>query len=134
MCDDRSSHITSGNIAEQAYRTQIDTAREFLRMKDVPTHTRRRIMAFLDNLYTQNTAFDESLILDQLPEHMQTELVHHIYNKITDGISFFEHLDDDTKAAVCIKMKPVMASAKEVRAQLHSSYLQQRSAPFFFAR
>lgn len=109
-----SSHITSGNIAEQSYRTKIDTAREFLRMKEVPTKVRRRIMAFLDNLYVQNTAFDEEEILSQLPEHMQTELVHHMYNKITASVPFFEHLDDDTKAAVCVKMKPVSCSAQEV--------------------
>lgn len=109
-----SSHITAGNIAEQSYRTKIDTAREFLRMKEVPTKVRRRIMAFLDNLYVQNTAFDEGEILAQLPEHMQTELVHHMYHKITASVPFFKHLDDDTTAAVCIKMKPVSCSAQEV--------------------
>jgi hypothetical protein len=112
-----SSHITAGNIADQSYREKIDTAREFLRMKEVPTNTRRRIMAFLDNLYVQNTAFNEEEILDQLPEHMQTELVHHMYNKITANVPFFEHLDDDTKAAVCVRMKPIMASAKDIIAE-----------------
>ena len=109
-----SSHITAGNIAEQSYRQKIDTAREFLRAKEVPTKVRRRIMAFLDNLYQQNTAFDEGEILVQLPEHMQTLLVHHMYNKITGMVPFFEHLDDDTRAAVCMKMKPIMCSAQEI--------------------
>ena len=68
-------------------------------MKDVPTETRRRIMAFLDNLYTQNTAFDEEAILSQLPEHMQHEMYHIMYHKITEHIPFFANLDEESKAA-----------------------------------
>ena len=68
-------------------------------MKDVPTETRRRIMAFLDNLYTQNTAFDEEAILSQLPEHMQHEMYHIMYHKITEHIPFFTNLDEESKAA-----------------------------------
>ena len=85
-CVARAMPRTTLAAAEQSYRTKIDTAREFLRMKDVPTTIRRRIMAFLDNLYAENTAFDEEEILSQLPEHMQTELVHHMYNKITASV------------------------------------------------
>ena len=66
-------------------------------MKDVPTETRRRIMAFLDNLYTQNTAFDEEAILSQLPEHMQHEMYHIMYHKITEHIPFFANLDEESK-------------------------------------
>ena len=46
-----------------------------------------------------DATFDEEAILSQLPEHMQHEMYHIMYHKITEHIPFFANLDEESKAA-----------------------------------
>ena len=84
-----SSQITAGNIADQEYHRQMETIREFLRGKNVPVNTRRKIMAFYNNYFQSKTVFEEGKILAKLPDSMRVDVMKQMYNELMEPVPFF---------------------------------------------
>ena len=102
----------------------METIREFMRTHEVPTQTRRRITAYLDNFYSNKTAFDEEAILGKpargrepgtrvLPAAMDRELKKAMYANIVKHIPFLDELEPEVVADLVDRMKPMQFAQGE---------------------
>jgi len=107
-----SAAITSGNLANQEHRKRMEQIREFMRTHDVPTKTRRRVIAYVDNYYLNKTAFIEEEFLGPpgrrvLPAAMDRELKNAMYNAFIKSLPFVRGLDYEVQMAVVEQMRPI---------------------------
>jgi len=109
-----SSILTVGSINSQKYKENISGLREFLIDRNVPTKTRKRVVAFYENLYTSKSAYDERGMLEKLPQAMRVELVRCLYLKIMEEVALFRGLKGDEVARIVVELQPYHALAEEV--------------------
>ena len=71
----------------------MESLREFLRVKKVPTSLRRQIRKYFENYYAEKS-FDEREVLAQLSPALSIKLLNHIYVKVVREVAVFQELDE----------------------------------------
>lgn len=104
------SLITEGRMADQYYKQRMESLREFLRVKKVPTGLRRQIRKYFENYYTEKS-FDEREVLAQLSPALSIKLLNHIYVKVVRDVAIFQDLDELVLTKICLALQPLKVRA-----------------------
>ena len=84
----------------------MESLREFLRVKKVPTSLRRQIRKYFENYYAEKS-FDEREVLAQLSPALSIKLLNHIYVKVVREVAVFQELDELVLTKICLALQPL---------------------------
>lgn len=101
--------ITAGRMADQKYREQMEKIGEYMRIKQVPLSLRRRVRVFYENLYKQDSVFDESEFLAKMSPQLKTETVQFIYRDVIGKVLILRGLSEQIVHKICIALCPYTA-------------------------
>lgn len=96
-------------LLDEKSNRQLAELREFLDQKNVPKRLRRKVRDYMEHLYMKKTAYDERVVLEQLPPAMAKELLDHMYRRQVINVPLFTNLDEQVLAKLCFAFRPYAA-------------------------
>jgi CRP-like cAMP-binding protein len=96
-----SSILMTQKGAVLQYHQRMDEIRQFLKAKNVPTSTRRQVVAFYNNLWSEQAVYDEAEIMNQLPSSLNHELITFLYQDMIASVALFHNMDQEVIQNIC---------------------------------
>lgn len=96
-----SSILMTQKGAVLAYHQRMDEIRQFLKAKNVPTTTRRQVVAFYNNLWSEQAVYDEADIMLQLPASLNHDLITFLYQDMIQSVALFHNMDQEVIQNIC---------------------------------
>jgi|EP01044_Picomonas_judraskeda_P009757 hypothetical protein len=87
--------VMSGRVSDQKKAEKLQGVREFTHQQKLPMKGRKKIRSFYDFLYKHNTVFDESELLEDLPESVRRSLTSTIHKNFTANVTFFRGFQEE---------------------------------------
>eukprot|EP01052_Picozoa_sp_SAG31_P004477 SAG31_NODE_186_length_20918_cov_26.890917_5_plen_530_part_00 len=109
--------VMSSKAAEQVYYEKMDSIRQYLQAKKVPSDVRRKVITFYTTLWTGNAVYDEKEILRELPQAIKRQVVSHLYRDMIDSVRLFSNIRgenrDEILCKICLGLEHTVALAND---------------------
>jgi CRP-like cAMP-binding protein len=96
-----SSILMTQKGAVLQYHQRMDEIRQFLKAKQVPTTTRRQVVAFYNNLWSEQAVYDEADIIGNLPSSLNNELITFLYQDMIQSVALFYNMEEEVIQNIC---------------------------------
>ena len=90
----------SWGLLEEKITRKLAELREFMKEKNVPVLTRRKVKKYMEEYYRSKTSYDEREVVENLPPAMAVELLDSIYRGTLLKVPIFKDLDEVNLAIV----------------------------------
>ena len=92
--------LMSWGLLEEKITRKLAELREFMKEKNVPVLTRRKVKKYMEEYYRSKTSYDEREVVENLPPAMAVELLDSIYRGTLLKVPIFKDLDEVNLAIV----------------------------------
>jgi len=100
--------LTSMNSKKELAGKQLDTIRNYLTFKSVPSDLRSRILEYYDYLLTSSQALANSINYDTLPVTLAAQLALSINRKLAARCSLFREVSNESFVKVISELQPLI--------------------------
>ena len=102
------SLLANSDLARTQFRARIEKINTFMRYKDVPLDLQENIKEYYDYLWNNRRGFDESAVLDDLPQSLKIQVALHLNRDIIAKVPMFNGASDDLIQQIVLNLKPVL--------------------------
>eukprot|EP01048_Picozoa_sp_COSAG05_P000863 COSAG05_NODE_27_length_29281_cov_199.946919_5_plen_141_part_00 len=106
-----SSSLVSTQLLTDRVDRKLAELREFLKQKMIDPSLRRKIRAYMEQLYHHKTGYDAREVLDYLPTGLCEKLLDSMYRKTVTQVPVFKGLGIDAIKEICLAMKQMKVLA-----------------------
>ena len=92
--------LMSWGLLEEKITRKLAELREFMKEKNVPVLTRKKVKKYMEEYYRSKTSYDEREVVENLPPAMAVELLDSIYRGTLLKVPIFKDLDEVNLAIV----------------------------------
>ena len=86
--------LMSWGLLEEKITRKLAELREFMKEKNVPVLTRKKVKKYMEEYYRSKTSYDEREVVENLPPAMAVELLDSIYRGTLLKVPIFKDLDE----------------------------------------
>jgi voltage-gated potassium channel len=100
--------------ARVAHRDKLDRMNAFLSYRRVPAPLHRKINEYYEYLWETRRGYDESSVLDDLPDPLRLAVALHINRRIIEKVPIFEKAGDDLIRDIILNLQPVVFTPGDI--------------------
>ena len=100
--------------ARVAHREKLDRINAFLGYRRVPAPLHRKINEYYEYLWETRRGYDESSVLDDLPDPLKLSVALHINRGIIEKVPIFENAGEDLIRDIIMNLRPVVFTPGDV--------------------
>ena len=101
-----------------AYRSKMDSLKEYIRERSIPKGLGRRVRKYYDVVLSKSSIFDDVNILGQLPHNMTAKIIMQIHSDTARRLNFIKDENISFVSYVMARMQPLYAAPGEVVAEI----------------
>ena len=96
--------FTREDTQTQLVKSKINTLNSYMRHRHLPHELKLLIRRHYSYAWKNSSAFDERIILEELPTNIRSRVVMALNRPVLDKILFLDHLSPQMKTALCLQL------------------------------
>ncbi len=105
--------LASMDRAKEKHRTRIAEMSSWLNFRRVPKELQRRVVEHMHALWDKRLALDDSVMLEQLPTHLRTELAAHMHSALLANVPLWKDAPPLFIAELASRLQPMFFPPQE---------------------
>lgn len=105
-----SSLIANMDVAKANYRERLDRVNAFLKYRDIPPALSERIISYYAYLWDSRLGYDESTVMDDLPDALKTEVSLFLNRDIIEKVPLFRGASEELIRDIVKELHPLVAT------------------------
>lgn len=102
------SLLANSDLARTQFRAKMEKIQTFLQYRDVPQNLQDSIRTYYDYLWNKRRGFDESAVLDDLPQSLKLQVALHLNREIIEKVPMFKGAPDELIRQIVLNLKPAL--------------------------
>ncbi len=102
------SLLANSDLARTQFRAKMEKIQTFMQYRDVPQELQDSIRTYYDYLWNNRRGFDESSVLDDLPQSLKLQVALHLNREIIEKVPMFKGAPDELIRQIVLNLKPVL--------------------------
>jgi voltage-gated potassium channel len=100
--------IANIDVAKTQYKEKLEKINTFLKYRDIPFSLQKKINNYYNYLWESRRGYDESSVLDELPDPLKVSVSLYINKEIIEKVPIFEHASEDLIKDIILNLEPVV--------------------------
>jgi hypothetical protein len=100
------SLISSLDSVKSNYWSKMESALEYLRVRQVPVSVGSRVRNYYEYLWSRHRGLREDLFLDDLPAPLKLEVLLHLTKDLMDTVPLFKYCSPSLRNVILMALKP----------------------------
>ena len=102
------SLLANSDLARTQFRAKMEKIQTFMQYRDVPQDLQENIRTYYDYLWNNRRGFDESAVLDDLPQSLKLQVALHLNREIIEKVPMFKGAPDELIRQIVLNLKPAL--------------------------
>lgn len=104
------SLLANIDVAKAHYQEQMDRINAFLKYRNIPPKLSTKILNYYNYLWESRLGYDESSVLDDLPDSLKTEVTLHLNRDIIEKVPLFRGASEELIRDLVLQLRPLVAT------------------------
>ncbi|MFZ5629428.1 MAG: ion transporter [Spirochaetota bacterium] len=102
------SLLANSDLARTQFRAKLEKIQTFLQYRDVPQDLQDNIRTYYDYLWNNRRGFDESAVLQDLPQSLKLQVALHLNRDIIEKVPMFKGAPDELIRQIVLNLRPLL--------------------------
>ncbi|HMV35704.1 MAG TPA: ion transporter [Turneriella sp.] len=102
------SLLANSDLARTQFRAKLEKVQTFLQYRDVPQDLQDNIRTYYDYLWNNRRGFDESAVLQDLPQSLKLQVALHLNRDIIEKVPMFKGAPDELIRQIVLNLRPLL--------------------------
>lgn len=102
------SLLANSDLARTQFRAKMEKIQTFMHYRDVPQELQDSIRMYYDYLWNNRRGFDESAVLNDLPQSLKLKVALHLNRDIIEKVPMFRGAPEELIRQIVLNLKPVL--------------------------
>lgn len=100
------SLLANSDLARTQFRAKLEKVQTFLQYRDVPQDLQESIRTYYDYVWNHRRGFDESSVLQDLPQSLKLQVALHLNREIIEKVPMFRGAPDELVRQIVLNLRP----------------------------
>lgn len=100
------SLLANSDLARTQFRAKLEKVQTFLQYRDVPQDLQESIRTYYDYVWNNRRGFDESAVLQDLPQSLKLQVALHLNREIIEKVPMFRGAPDELVRQIVLNLRP----------------------------
>lgn len=100
--------IANIDVAKSQFRERVETVDTFLKYRNIPGDLQKRIHDYYDYLWESRRGYEESRLLEDLPQSLKTQVSFFLNQDIIEKVPLFKNATREFIRDIILNLKPVI--------------------------
>ncbi|GAB4423048.1 MAG: hypothetical protein OHK0011_02680 [Turneriella sp.] len=102
------SLLANSDLARTQFRAKMEKIQTFMQYRDVPQELQDSIRTYYDYLWNNRRGFDETSVLEDLPQSLKLQVALHLNKDIIEKVPMFKGAPEELIRQIVLNLKPAL--------------------------